>query len=127
MGREGKRDRVRPKMDRADRAKQFMPFDALKGFQEALREKERVRVSKRILSEEEREELNRELSRIGKMDMVEAEYFQDGEYVSVKGMVSGINQQEGWLRIVNMQIRFEDIARLTPLPIQTASAPASQF
>ena len=114
-------------MDRADRAKQFMPFDALKGFQEALREKERVRVSKRILSEEEREELNRELSRIGKMDMVEAEYFQDGEYVSVKGMVSGINRQEGWLRIVNMQIRFEDIARLTPLPIQTASAPASQF
>ena len=117
MERAGKRDRVRPKMDRADRAKQFMPFDALKG----------LRVPKRILSEEEREELNRELSRIGKMDMVEAEYFQDGEYVSVKGMVSGINQQEGWLRIVNMQIRFEDIARLTPLPIQTASAPASQF
>lgn len=31
----------RPKMDRADRAKQFMPFDALKGFREALAEKER--------------------------------------------------------------------------------------
>ena len=30
-----------PKMDRLNRAKQFMPFDALKGFQEALREKER--------------------------------------------------------------------------------------
>lgn len=87
MERAGKRDRVRPKMDRADRAKQFMPFDALKGFQEALREKERVRVPKRILSEEEREELNRELSRIGKMDMVEAEYFQDGE--------TGICQRKG--------------------------------
>lgn len=32
----------RPKMDRADRAKQFMPFDALKGFREALEEKERL-------------------------------------------------------------------------------------
>ena len=32
----------RPKMDRADRAKQFMPFDALKGFREALAEKERL-------------------------------------------------------------------------------------
>lgn len=30
-----------PKMDRLNRAKQFMPFDALKGFREALREKER--------------------------------------------------------------------------------------
>lgn len=30
----------RPKMDRSDRAKQFMPFDAVKGLQEALRAKE---------------------------------------------------------------------------------------
>lgn len=29
------------KMDKANRAKQFMPFDALTGFREALREKER--------------------------------------------------------------------------------------
>lgn len=32
----------RPKMDPADRAKQFLPFDALKGFREALAEKERT-------------------------------------------------------------------------------------
>lgn len=30
----------RPKMDRAERAKQFMPFAALKGYEEALRERE---------------------------------------------------------------------------------------
>lgn len=29
-----------PKMPREERAKQFMPFDALKGFREALREVE---------------------------------------------------------------------------------------
>lgn len=97
-------------MDRADRAKQFMPFDALKGFQEALREKERVRVPRRSLAEEERAELDLELARIGKTDMIEAEYFQDGEYVRVKGMVSGINRREGWLQIVNTRIPFENIA-----------------
>ena len=37
-------------MDRANRAKQFMPFDALKGFREALAEKERVTVPKKELS-----------------------------------------------------------------------------
>lgn len=31
----------RPKMSPAERAKQFMPFAALKGYEEALREKER--------------------------------------------------------------------------------------
>lgn len=36
-----KSKRIREKMDPADRAKQFMPFDALKGFREALEEKER--------------------------------------------------------------------------------------
>lgn len=31
----------RPKMSPAERAKQFMPFAALKGYEEALRKKER--------------------------------------------------------------------------------------
>lgn len=31
----------RPKMSREDRAKQFMPFAALKGYPEALRKKEK--------------------------------------------------------------------------------------
>ena len=103
---------VRPKMDRADRAKQFMPFDALKGFQEALREKEKICVPRRSLSEEERVRLDRKLAGIRKTDMVETEYFQDGEYVRVKGMVSGINRQEGWLQVVNTRIAFENIAEL---------------
>ena len=122
MGRAGKNSRIRPKMDRSDRAKQFMPFDALKGFQEALREKERIRVPKRSLSEEERAELDRELARIGKTDMVEAEYFQDGEYVCVRGMVAAVSRQEGWLRIVNTQIACENISRLEILSSTQASS-----
>ncbi len=35
------------KMDRRNRAKQFIPFDPLKGFQEALREKEHMLVSQK--------------------------------------------------------------------------------
>ena len=34
--------------DRLDRAKQFMPFDALKGFREAIREKEKIIENKNI-------------------------------------------------------------------------------
>lgn len=39
-------------MDRVLRAKIFAPFDALKGFREALRAKERVIVPKRELAED---------------------------------------------------------------------------
>lgn len=41
-------------MDRAERAKQFMPFAALKGYEKALRKKEELHQEKRndILTEE---------------------------------------------------------------------------
>lgn len=44
----------RPKMDRADRAKQFMPFDALKGFREALAEKETLFEEMKLIDNEEK-------------------------------------------------------------------------
>ena len=42
----------RGKMSPAERAKQFMPFAALKGYEEALRQKEKIVVEKIELSEE---------------------------------------------------------------------------
>ena len=41
-------------MNNKERAKQFMPFDALKGLKEALKEKEerRTRVDKKQITEE---------------------------------------------------------------------------
>ena len=47
----------RAKMSQADRAKQFMPFSALKGFEEALREKEKLVVEKICLSEERKQKI----------------------------------------------------------------------
>ena len=48
----------RPKMDPADRAKQFLPFDALKGFREALEKKERTMVPQGELVVEPEEGVN---------------------------------------------------------------------
>ena len=76
----------RGKMPREDRAKQFMPFAALKGFQEMLKEKERIVVPRMELSEEQKEELDRKLQMLKQNDIVTVVYFHDGEYVKVKGM-----------------------------------------
>ena len=50
---------TRGKMSREMRAKQFMPFAALKGYSEALRRKEKITVPKPEFSEEYQEELDR--------------------------------------------------------------------
>lgn len=99
-------------MERADRAKQFMPFDALKGFREALAEKERIIVPKRELSEEQKEELNLKVQQIQKSDIITVEYFQNGEYVQITGMVSKIDKISRIIEIVNTKIDFDNIAKL---------------
>lgn len=99
----------RPKMDRAERAKQFLPFDALKGFRETLAQKERIVVEKVELSEEYREELDRRMQRVLKNDIITVVYFHDGEYVQVTGMVSRLDVTSRIIKIVNTKISFEDI------------------
>lgn len=100
---------IRGKMNRADRAKQFMPFDALKGFREALREKEKIIVSKIDLSEETKAVLNYKLQQINRNDIVTIVYFYRDEYLKITGMVSRIDITARVLKIVNTKINFEDI------------------
>jgi len=99
----------RPKMTREERAKQFMPFAALKGYPEALAKKEKIIVSKVEVSEEYAEELDRKLRQIKKNDMVEIVYFCNHEYLRKTGMVSRIDVTARVLKIVNTKISFADI------------------
>ena len=96
-------------MSPRDRAKQFMPFAALKGYEEALRRKEKITVPKAELSEERGEELDRTLRQVRKNDMVTVIYFCDGEYLKVTGMVSRIDGTARLLKIVDTKIPFEDL------------------
>ena len=99
----------RPKMSRGDRAKQFMPFAALKGYPEALRKKEKVVVPKVEVSEEYAEVLDGKLRRVRKNDMITIVYFSNGEYLKKTGKVSRIDETARVLKIVNTKIGFDDI------------------
>ena len=99
----------RTKMNQADRAKQFMPFAALKGFEEALREKEKIVVEKINLSEERKEELDCKFHEIHRNDIITVVYFLKDEYVKISGMVSKIDTNARIIKIVNTKIPFEDI------------------
>ena len=99
----------RANMSREDRAKQFMPFAALKGYPEALRKKEKIVVPRAEVSEEYAEVLDRKLRRVKKNDMITVIYFSNGEYLKKTGMVSRIDETARVLKIVNTKIGFDDI------------------
>lgn len=99
----------RHKMTSADRAKQFMPFSALQGLEQALAAKERIVVLKKELPEEAAQELDRKMHLLQCGHTATVVYFQKGEYVQITGMVARIDPASRILQIVNTRIPFDDI------------------
>lgn len=96
-------------MPLSDRAKQFMPFAALKGLPEALSKKEKIIVPKIELSPEMAEELDYKMHRLKRGQMAVVVYFCNDEYLKVSGMVARIDETSRLLQIVNTKIPFDDI------------------
>lgn len=97
------------KMPIADRAKQFMPFAALKGLPEALAAKEKITVSKVELSPEMADELDRKMHLLEKGKMATVIYFHQDEYLKITGLIARIDTTCRLLQVVNMKIDFDDI------------------
>lgn len=102
-------------MDRRDRAKQFQPFDALKGLQEELRRREekRLRVPRRILSEEEAERLSRRICRLRKGDTAEITFYEGGHYITRRGQITVLDTVFMFLVLDDKKIFFADIYRIS--------------
>ena len=96
-----------------NRAKQFVPFAAVKGYEEALRAKEKIIVEKIELSEERKTELDFKLHQIQKNDIITVVYFCKDEYIKLEGMVSRLDTDARILKVVNTKILFEDIYDLS--------------
>ncbi|MBQ2408958.1 MAG: hypothetical protein II309_05945 [Bacilli bacterium] len=93
-----------------ERAKQFMPFDALKGFKEALKEKEKIIVDKIDLCEDAIIEINNILINLKVGDIVKVVYFKQNEYIEVTGMISKIKND--FFVIVKEKIMYNNIYRI---------------
>ena len=95
-----------------DRAKIFLSFAALKGFEEALKEKEKIIVKKKTISEDMKMTISYRLSSLKKNDMVRVVYYDNGEYIKLQGMVSKIDPTFQELTVVKTKINFSDIYEL---------------
>ncbi|MFQ9677663.1 MAG: hypothetical protein ACLRZO_12380 [Eggerthella lenta] len=94
---------------RADRAQQFMPFAALKGYYDLIRERERVasearadrRAGARALAE---------ASQLKRREMACIVHYDGEAYVTVRGLVSDIDLAARTVTVVRTRIPFDDIA-----------------
>lgn len=97
----------------AARAKLFMPFDSLKGFQECLRQKEKVIVPRKILLEDHLEQLNHTMSHMEIGDMIQAVYYYYDHYRQITGLLSKIDKDHNkTIQIVHTCIPIKDIIHL---------------
>ena len=101
-------------MNKANRAAQFQPFDALKGLQEELRmrEERRNRVAKKEVSDEKTEEISKELIKIQKGSNVEIVFYRNGRYYELTGYVFAKNDTYKYLIIGEEKITYDDIYEL---------------
>ena len=100
----------RAKMSRSDRAKQFAPFDALKGLQETIKikEYEHERIICGEMSEDEIKEISAVILSLEKGDSVNVDFFRDGHVLNLTGLVKVdvFNQK---LFVGAFEIGFDDI------------------
>lgn len=94
---------------RLDRARQFMPFAALRGFEELIREQAREPEARRTLTEEAAARLSDRLRSVCRGMLVQVTYYDGQAYRTTVGMVSDIDFAGRRLRVVKTGIRFDDI------------------
>ncbi len=112
-----------PKMSMSDRAAQFAPFAALTGHKEAILEQQRTTQTKRILSNEEKLEINEKIIElINLKSKCRITYFEkdktksDGKYLNRVLSFKRIDELNKVLYFKeNIQIQIDDIVGIEVL------------
>ena len=100
-------------VNRVSRDKQFLPFDALKGLKEALREKELENEERKELSEESLIELESKFNKIEKGSKVRIKYYGDKRYVEIVGIITNIDYIKKKIQInKKVNINVSDIVNI---------------
>lgn len=95
-------------MDRVKRAKQFMPFAALRGYEELLLEQTKLYHTKRHVSEERQGKLSASLKELKKDMLLSVTYFEDGFYLTTTAKVSKVD-------FLWKELRLQDFSQKTSL------------
>ncbi len=96
----------------SERAKQFLPFAAVKGLPEALAKKEKVSELKVEMTEALAMRLDEKLKCIQKGDRVTVTYYHTDAYVKLTGAVDHIDPIFRTIQIDDTMIEIDDLLDL---------------
>lgn len=96
-------------MQSKDRARIFMPFDAIAGFREGLEMACRKYNTKKSISDEMENELNEKLKKLKKGDKVKVTYYYNVDYNEVIGYIKHVDDVYKILILDVSKIKFDDI------------------
>lgn len=96
-------------ISRQDRARQFLPFDALTGFQELLRQKEIEIEERKILTEESYNELEEKLKSIDVGNKIGICYYSNYKYINISGILNKIDYTKKKILLDDKSINIKDI------------------
>ena len=104
----------REPMPVSERAKQFMPFAAVKGLEEALERKrrERMLVERAVLSQDMEEALKEKMAVLEKGMEISVAYYCAGEYLLLRGRLERMDPVEKQMVVSGASIAFEDIREI---------------
>ena len=91
------------------RAKQFLPFDALTGFYDAIRKVEKINEEKKEFSIEQLDDLDQKIKLVKKNDLIKVKYFYQDEYIETIDKLKKIDKVYHKLVLCNLSISFDDI------------------
>lgn len=99
------------KMPRSQRAKQFVPFDAVVGLRKALKEKKKIRLPRKEVCEDIAQEIDRILRNLNIGNIITVVYYDDLEenYVQISGVFKKINIQKRIIQLCNNTICIDNI------------------
>ena len=103
------------KMPIEKRASIFSPFAALTGFSEKIIETERFKETKKVLGEDEKDNLDLLIKELKKdlKRMVTITYFNIDKYETITGFIKKIDEINKWLIYDNnIKIFFDDIINI---------------
>lgn len=92
-----------------DRAMQFAPFAALKGYYETVRRQERITQPKKELGDDAAELISSTLNNLRTGITVKVRYYDIDSYTTIVGVVTEVNYPYRRIKVIKSQIAFNDI------------------
>lgn len=94
---------------RADRAKLFAPFAALKGYYELILAQEAAKENKRELSDDDAAAMSDKLKQLERGRFIHIRYYDKVCYVTVSGPISRLDYDYRYMMVNDRKIWFDDV------------------